>query len=60
MDRRNAYSQSELALNELGWKPLSERRTQFVQSLMYKTNPRRLLLEFLKTIEFVIGGKTVE
>ncbi len=34
--RKNEHGQSELALNELGWKPLSERRTKFVASSMYK------------------------
>ena len=35
--RKNEHSKSELALNELGWKPLlSERRTKFVASSMYK------------------------
>ena len=35
--RKNEHGQSELALNELGWKPLSERRTKFVASAMYIT-----------------------
>ncbi len=32
--RKNEHDQLELALDELKWKPLSERRTQFVASLM--------------------------
>ncbi len=52
--RKNEHGQSELALNELNWKPLSERRTQFVASLMYKIThdhlaPLRLTDIFLKT-----------
>ena len=34
--RKNEHGQSELALNELNWNTLKERRTQFVASLMYK------------------------
>ncbi len=33
--RKNEHGQSELALNELNWKPLSERRTQFVHGKSY-------------------------
>ena len=51
--RKNEHGQSELALNELNWKPLSERRTQFVASLMYKIThdlaPLRLTDIFQKT-----------
>ncbi len=51
--RKNEHGQSELALNELNWKPLSERRTQFVASLMFKIThdlaPLRLTDIFLKT-----------
>ena len=36
MGRKNEHGQSELALAELQWKPLKERRTQFVASQMYK------------------------
>ena len=50
MGRKNEHGQSVLALNELNWKPLSERRTQFVASLMYKiTHDLRLTDIFLKT-----------
>ena len=59
MGRRNEYSQSELALNELGWKPLSERRTQFVQSSMYKTTHDVFPSNSSKRVCY-IGGKTVE
>ena len=52
-DRKNEHGQSELALNELGWKPLSERRTKFVASSMYKIThnpaPKALADIFLKT-----------
>ena len=34
--RNNEHGQSELALAELNWKTLSERRAQFVASQMYK------------------------
>ena len=34
--RINEHGQSELALAELNWKTLSERRAQFVASQMYK------------------------
>ena len=34
--RENEHGQSELALDELKWKPLSERKTHFVASLVYK------------------------
>jgi hypothetical protein len=51
--RKNKHGQSELALNELNWKPLSERRTQFVASLMYKIThdlaPLPLTVIFQKT-----------
>ena len=51
--RENEHSQSELALNELGWKPLSERRTKFVASSMYKIThnlaPKALADIFLHT-----------
>jgi hypothetical protein len=35
-DRKYEHGQSELALDELKWKPLSERRTHFVASLCIK------------------------
>ncbi len=45
--RKNEHGQSELALDELKWKPLNERRTHFVASLMYKIThelaPKRLI-----------------
>ena len=45
--------QSELALAELQWKPLKERRTQFVASQMYKIThnlaPKRLSDIFRET-----------
>ena len=34
--RKNEHGQSALALNELGWKTLIERRKQFVAKLTYK------------------------
>ena len=34
--RKNEHGQSALALHELGWKTLIERRRQFVAKLMYK------------------------
>ena len=34
--RKNEHGQSEIALNQLGWKTLNERRRQFVAKLMYK------------------------
>ena len=34
--RKNEHGQSELALNELNWVTLEQRRTQFGASLMYK------------------------
>ena len=37
--RKNEHGQSELALNELNWKPLSERRAQSVARFMYKITP---------------------
>ena len=36
MGRKNIHGQSEIALNELGWKHLDERRSHFVARLMYK------------------------
>ena len=43
---KNEHGQSELALAELNWKTLSERRAQFVASQMYKIThdlaPKRL------------------
>jgi hypothetical protein len=36
--RKNEHGQSELALDDLKWKPLSERRTHFVASLMDKNS----------------------
>jgi hypothetical protein len=46
-------SQSELALDELKWKPLSERRKHFVASLMHKIThelaPKRLTDIFQRT-----------
>jgi hypothetical protein len=46
MGRKNEHGQSELALAKLQWKPLNERRTQFVASQMYKIThdlaPKRL------------------
>ena len=51
--RKNEHGQSELALNELKWKTLKERRTQFVASLMYKIThdlaPKQLIDIFQKT-----------
>ncbi len=45
--RKNEHGQSELALDELKWKPLNERRRHFVASLMYKIThelaPKRLI-----------------
>ncbi len=45
--RKNEHGQSELALDELKWKPLNERRTHLVASLMYKIThelaPKRLI-----------------
>ena len=36
MGRKNIHGQPEIALNELGWKHLDERRSHFVARLMYK------------------------
>jgi hypothetical protein len=51
--RKNEHGQSELALDELEWKPLSERRTHFVASLMNKItherSPKRLTDIFQRT-----------
>jgi hypothetical protein len=51
--RKNEHGQSELALDELNRKPLSERRTHFVESLMYKITheltPKRLTNTFQRT-----------
>jgi hypothetical protein len=51
--RKNEHGQSELALDELKWKPLSERRTHGVASLMYKMThelaPKRLTNIFQRT-----------
>ena len=52
--RKNEHGLSELAPNELGWKPLlSERRTKFVASSMYKIThnlaPKALADIFLQT-----------
>ena len=48
--------QSELALNELNWVTLEQRRTQFGASLMYKIThdlaPRQLINMFQKTPSF--------
>ncbi len=45
--RKNEHGQSKLALNELNWNTLKERRTQFVASLMYKIthdlSPKQLI-----------------
>ena len=53
MGRKNEHGQSELALAELQWKPLKERRTQFVASQMYKIThdlaPKRLSDIFRET-----------
>ena len=51
--RINEHGQSELALAELNWKALSERRAQFVASQMYKIThdlaPKRLSNIFHET-----------
>ena len=51
--RINEHGQSELALAELNWKTLSERRAQFVASQMYKIThdvaPKRLSNIFHET-----------
>ena len=51
--RKNEHGQSELALNELNWVTLEQRRTQFGASLMYKIThdlaPRQLINMFQKT-----------
>jgi hypothetical protein len=53
MGRKNEHGQSKLALAELQWKPLKERRTQFVASQMYKIThdlaPKRLSDIFRET-----------
>ena len=52
--RKNEHGQSELALNELNFKTLKERRTQFIASLMYKIAhglaPKKLIDIFQKTL----------
>ena len=52
--RKNEHGQSELALNELNFKPLKERRTQFIANLMYKIThglaPKKLIDIFQKTL----------
>ena len=52
--RKNEHGQSELALNELNFKTLKERRTQFIASLMYKIThglaPKKLIDIFQKTL----------
>ena len=51
--RKNEPGQSELALNELKFIPLKERRTHFIASLMYKIThglaPKKLIDIFQKT-----------
>ena len=53
MGRVNEHGQSELALAELQWKTLIERRAQFVASQMYKIThdlaPKRLCTIFHET-----------
>ena len=53
MGRINEHGQSELALAELNWKTLSERRAQFIASQMYKIThdlaPKRLSNIFHET-----------
>ena len=52
--RKNEHGQSELVLNELNFKTLKERRTQFIASLMYKIThglaPKKLIDIFQKTL----------
>ena len=52
--RKNEHSQSELALNELNFKTLKGRSTQFIASLMYKIThglaPKKLIDIFEKTL----------
>ncbi len=54
--RKNGHGQSELVLDELKWKPLNERRTHFVASLMYKIThelaPKRLIDAFLLLLQY--------
>ena len=56
MGRINEHGQSELALAELNWKTLSERRAQFVASHTYKIThdlaPKRLSNIFHETPSF--------
>ena len=53
MGCKNEHGQSKLALAELQWKPLKERRTRFVASQMYKIThdlaPKRLSDIFRET-----------
>ena len=52
--RKNEHGPSELVLNELNFKTLKERRTQFIASLMYKIThglaPKKLIVIFQKTL----------
>ena len=64
--RKNEHGQSELALNELNFKTLKERRTKFIASLMYKITyglaPKKLIDIFQKTLSqnYNLRGSTTK
>ena len=49
MGRKNIHGQSEIALNELGWKHLDERRSHFIAKITYDSAPKSLTEIFRKS-----------